>query len=84
MVLKSHISGDSDHNSLVSCTSDSYTLRYSFNIGIDVIKLGSLVYDAVYVCCSGLHVPIAYSLLGGGIPITEQRLCGTLYSVPLF
>ena len=37
----------------------------------------------VSVCWSGLHAPIAYSLLGGGVPIPEQRLCGTLYSVPL-
>ena len=36
------------------------------------------------VCWTGLHGPIAYSLLGGGIPIPEQRLCGTLDSVPLF
>ena len=36
------------------------------------------------VCWSGLHVPIPDSLLGGGIPIPEQRLCGTLDSVPLF
>ena len=35
------------------------------------------------VCWSGLHGPIAYSLLGGVVPITEQRLCGTLDSVPL-
>ena len=40
MVLKSHISGDSDHNSLVSWTSDSDTFQYSFNIGIYVIKVG--------------------------------------------
>ena len=36
------------------------------------------------VCWSGIHGPIVYSLLGGGIPIPEQRLCGTIYSVPLF
>ena len=35
------------------------------------------------VCWSGLHGPIAYSLLGGYVPIPEQRLCGTLDSVPL-
>ena len=34
------------------------------------------------VCWSGLHAPIAYSLLGGGVPILEQQLCGTLDSVP--
>ena len=34
------------------------------------------------VCRSGLQVPIAYSLLGGGVPIPEQRLCWTLDSVP--
>ena len=33
---------------------------------------------------SGIHGPIAYSLLSGGIPIPEQRLCGTLDSVPFF
>ena len=36
------------------------------------------------VCGSGLRVPIAYSLLGGGVPIPEQRLCWTLDSVPIF
>ena len=35
------------------------------------------------VCMSGLRVPIAYSLFGGGVPILEQRLCWTLDSVPL-
>ena len=35
------------------------------------------------VCRSGLRVPIAYSLLGGGVPIPEQRLCWTLDSVHL-
>ena len=34
------------------------------------------------VCRSGLRVPIAYSLLGGGVPIPEQRLYWTLDSVP--
>ena len=35
------------------------------------------------ICRSGLRVPIAYSLLGVGVPIPEQRLCWTLDSVPL-
>ena len=35
------------------------------------------------VCRSGIRVPIAYSLLGGGVPIPEQRLCWTLDSVPI-
>ena len=35
------------------------------------------------VCRSGLRVTIAYLLLGGGVPIPEQRLCWTLDSVPL-
>ena len=35
------------------------------------------------VCWSGLHGSIAYSLLGGGVPIPEQRLCVPLNSVPL-
>ena len=35
------------------------------------------------VCRSGLRVPIAYSLLGGGVPIPEQRICWNLDSVPL-
>ena len=34
------------------------------------------------VCRSGILVPIAYSLLGGGVPIPEQRLYWTLDSVP--
>ena len=34
------------------------------------------------VCSSGLRFPMSYSLLGGGIPIPEQRLYWTLYSVP--
>ena len=34
------------------------------------------------VCRSGLRVPIASSLLGGGVPIPEQRLYWTLDSVP--
>ena len=38
---------------------------------------------SISVCWSGLHGPIAYSFLGGGVPIPEQRLCGTLDSVPL-
>ena len=33
------------------------------------------------VCSSGLRVPIAYSLLGGGVPIPEQRIYWTLDSV---
>ena len=32
---------------------------------------------------SGLRVPIAYSLLGGGVRIPELRICWTLDSVPL-
>ena len=39
--------------------------------------------DSLSVCWSGLHDPIAYSLLGGGVPIPEQRLCVTLDSVPI-
>ena len=35
------------------------------------------------VCWSGLHGPIVYSLLGGGVPIPEHRLCGTLEFVHL-
>ena len=34
------------------------------------------------VCRSGLRVTIAYSLLGGGVPIPEQRIYWTLDSVP--
>ena len=44
---------------------------------------GVLLQQKGSVCCTGIHGPIAYSLLGGGIPILEQRLCGTLYSVPI-
>ena len=36
------------------------------------------------VCWSSLHGPISYSLLGGGTPIPEQQICGTLDSVTLF
>ena len=34
---------------LGKCTSDSYTLQSSHNIGRDVIKVGELVCDAVYL-----------------------------------
>ena len=40
--------------------------------------------DFLSVCRSGLRVPIACSLLGGGVPIPEQRLCWTLDSVPYY
>ena len=36
------------------------------------------------VCWSGLRDLKAYSLLGGGVPIPEQRLRQSLDSVPLF
>ena len=50
-----------------------------------VFSLDQLILDQhqLSVCWSGLHGFIAYSLLGVGIPNTEQRLCGTLDSVPL-
>ena len=38
----------------------------------------------MYVCGSGLQLPIAYSLWGGGVSIPEQRLCWALDSVPIF
>ena len=36
------------------------------------------------VCASGLRDPIAYSLLGGGVPYPEHRLNWSLDSVPIF
>ena len=58
-----------------------------------VVQVDALVYTKLLknknkkkglsVCWSGLRGPIAYSLLGGGVPIPEQRLCGTLDYVPL-
>ena len=39
--------------------------------------------ESLSVYWSDLHGPIAYSLLGGGVPIPEQWLCGTQDYVPL-
>ena len=36
------------------------------------------------VCGSGLRYPIAYSLLGGGVPVPDNRLNWSLDSVPIF
>ena len=36
------------------------------------------------VCGSGIRDPIAYSLLGGGVPYPEHRLNWSLDSVPMF
>ena len=40
--------------------------------------------DVLSVCWTGLRDLEAYSLLGGGIPIPEQRVSRSLDSVPLF
>ena len=45
--------------------------------------MGRNSYGEGSVCWSGLRVPIAYSLLGGGVPIPEQRLCWIIDSFPL-
>ena len=49
--------------------------------GVDPCDLD--IHICLSVCWSGLNGPIAYSLLGGGIPNPEQRLCGTLDSFPI-
>ena len=41
------------------------------------------IFQVLSVCWSGIHGLIAYSLLGGGVPVPEQPLCGTLDSVSL-
>ena len=51
---------------------------------LGLVKMVLSLTDYMSVCWSGLHGPIAYSLLGGGIPIPEQWICGTLGSVPIF
>ena len=56
---------------------------YHPKLKMDTSSPTPLSSSALSVCWSGLHGPIAYSLLGGGVPIPEQRLCGTLDSVPL-
>ena len=56
---------------------------YTDNIFSDDTSVRGNKCAQISVCWSGLHGPIAYSLLGGGVPIPEQRLCGTLDSVPL-
>ena len=69
--------------------------KYSIMLGL-VVNLSSIAlqlkensqlslinYVFLSVCWSGIHVPIAYSLLGGGVPIPEQRLCLTLDSAPI-
>ena len=40
--------------------------------------------DSLSVCGSGLRDPIAYSLLGGGVPYQEHRIDWSLDSVPMF
>ena len=53
-------------------------------LGKKIIPLfGRILGICLSFCWSGLHGPIAYSLLVGGVPISDQRLCGTLDSVPL-
>ena len=64
--------------------SDVVNIRNGVDVSFFVPEeRGVLLQQKGSVCCTGLHGPIAYSLLGGGIPILEQRLCGTLYSVPI-
>ena len=48
--------------------------------GIDIF----VVLKYLSVCWTGLRDLKAYSLLGGGVPIPEQRLSRSLDSVPLF
>ena len=52
-------------------------------MGIVRLTLNSQTIPAWSVCWSGLHVPIPYSLLGGGVQVPEKQLCGTLDSVPI-
>ena len=42
------------------------------------------LHNLVSVCGYGLRDPIAYSLLGGGVPYPEHRLNWSLDSVPMF
>ena len=58
-------------------------MEHSCDIATGHKYYGEAVLLWVSVCWSGLHGPIAYSFLGGGVPIPEHRLCGTLNSVPL-
>ena len=46
-------------------------------------KLSVICMD-LSVCGSGLRDPVAYSLLGGGVPYPEHRLHWSLDSVPIF
>ena len=58
------------------CARPSYCLLMVVHIVNNAIGLLS-------VCYYGLHGPIAYSLLGVGVPIPEQLLYGTLDSISL-
>ena len=60
---------------------DIYMVPLGYMNYLSIEQYNTLV--CLSVCWSVLHGPIAYSLLGGGVPILEQRLCGTLDSIPL-
>ena len=48
------------------------------------LLLKPVLWFQLSVCGSGLRDPIAYSLLGGGVPYPEHRLNWYLDSVPMF
>ena len=49
MEFHSYCSDESDHNAHVKRESDIYTFHCSRKIGRDIIKVGKLVCDAVYL-----------------------------------
>ena len=64
---------------------NSESCKETMNVDIEhVITIEKKHKHYLSVCGSGLGDPIAYSLLGGGVPYPEHRLNWSLDSVPMF